>query len=358
MKEVFVLTCGFVVLMHVIFLAVLPLSRPLRRWLEARSRASDAIAAAEILIPVFAAVFLWLLVFLPHLPAKFEYAFQCVDRICNTRLGYSFTTLLTAAGGALLLSICLRWIIRIPGIRNGIRPVILPPVEGAKLDQVLDTGDENGPAMSGCIRLFSCARPISFVKGIVRPRVFLSDGLIRSLDVKDLRIILNHERAHIIRWDNLFGLLLSLITDIVWIIPACRRAFRRWCVGREFCCDDYAARAAVSRKAVAATLLRVARLNLRAGNEAGVFTGAASSLLGDGMKTASLLLARIERLTVDQGHEDTDDLAPYLRTLRWVVGAGCLVVLLGILCSGLFANDLRGVYCVWEELFQIHCVLG
>lgn len=124
--------------------------------------------------------------------------------------------------------------------------------------------------------------PAAFALGAWRPRVFVTRGLLETCRDADLDIILRHEAAHLRRRDNLRSFATTLLT--LPLPPGLRggllRDHRLLC---ELACDLDAA-AAHPREDVAATLLRICRL------QAAVPVGA-RGFIGDTQARVLALLA-------------------------------------------------------------------
>jgi hypothetical protein len=69
--------------------------------------------------------------------------------------------------------------------------------------------------------------PVVCVVGVLRPRVFVADTVLRALSPGELRALLAHERAHLVSRDNLRRLLLRASAPLPW--PSLARGLeRRW----------------------------------------------------------------------------------------------------------------------------------
>jgi hypothetical protein len=115
-----------------------------------------------------------------------------------------------------------------------------------------------GPLAAGVERLASDA-PISCTLGALRPRIVVSDGLVRALCPASLAIVIEHERAHARRRDTLRALLARALSR--FHLPGVRRALlAELALASERACDEAAAAHAGDRLLVAETLLSVERL--------------------------------------------------------------------------------------------------
>lgn len=103
------------------------------------------------------------------------------------------------------------------------------------------------------------SRPISFVAGLLRPRIFLSSRLASALTPDQVEIVLAHERAHQARRDPLRRAVAEACS--LALPPAIRRAILdELTLASEQVCDEEAADGPGNRLAVAETLLAVERL--------------------------------------------------------------------------------------------------
>jgi Zn-dependent protease with chaperone function len=102
------------------------------------------------------------------------------------------------------------------------------------------------------------AEPVAFTLGCLRPRIFISAGMLSACSTQEIDCIVRHERAHRRRHDNLRLLLAGLFSAPLprrWALPA---VFDLKLSCEKAC--DLSAAAELSRAAVAAALIRVARI--------------------------------------------------------------------------------------------------
>jgi len=100
--------------------------------------------------------------------------------------------------------------------------------------------------------------PLVFTLGWWRPRIYLSSGLRAACSAQDLEIILQHERAHQERRDNL-RLLVARLCCAILPAPLYRRVLADLQVVTEQACDFRAAER-LGALAVAETLLKIKRM--------------------------------------------------------------------------------------------------
>lgn len=73
------------------------------------------------------------------------------------------------------------------------------------------------------VRIIASRRAHAFTIGFLRPRIYISAGLLDVLDERELLCVLAHERHHARRHDPLRRALVKAICDGFWFIPALRR---------------------------------------------------------------------------------------------------------------------------------------
>jgi Zn-dependent protease with chaperone function len=101
--------------------------------------------------------------------------------------------------------------------------------------------------------------PFSITAGLVRPRIWLSTGLVAALTEEQLAVVEAHERAHLGRRDPLLRMLAGWLS--LPILPSARRSIlERLHLASEQACDEAAGIVVGDRVLVAETLLAVARL--------------------------------------------------------------------------------------------------
>jgi len=115
-------------------------------------------------------------------------------------------------------------------------------------------------AFAGC-RVLPVEEPQAFVLGILKPHVYLSQGLLATLHPDDLRLVLAHEKAHARRRDPLrrFVAAVGLLFHLPGIAAMLNRRLAR---SQEMTADAEAANKAEERPRLAEALVRFARLRV------------------------------------------------------------------------------------------------
>ena len=110
-------------------------------------------------------------------------------------------------------------------------------------------------------RIVPVDEPQAFVVGLFRPRMYLSQGLLRTTDARDLESVMEHERSHIQRRDPLRRLIASL--GLAFHLPGIASAIeRRLAATQESAADAEAARVLGDPPRIAEALVKLARLRV------------------------------------------------------------------------------------------------
>ncbi|MCK6572543.1 M56 family metallopeptidase [Myxococcota bacterium] len=102
-------------------------------------------------------------------------------------------------------------------------------------------------------------RPLAMMRGLRRPTLLLSDGLIASLDAEQLEAVVAHELAHLVHGGNLRLMFLWLLRAVQAPSPGALIAFRSLTVTLEGACDAAAVRVTGRPAALASALMKVYR---------------------------------------------------------------------------------------------------
>ena len=102
--------------------------------------------------------------------------------------------------------------------------------------------------------------PILALAGILRPRLLVTRGLLAALTPEELEASVAHEIGHSHARDNLKRLLMRSAPDLFGFTTAARAIERRWAAASEHRADRIDAQAPAARCALAAALVKVARL--------------------------------------------------------------------------------------------------
>ena len=95
--------------------------------------------------------------------------------------------------------------------------------------------------------------------GLFRPRIVLPEWMVERVTDEQLRTILIHESAHVLRRDQLGVMMQNFCSAIFWLHPLVRTMNRRLSLAREEICDNYVL-AAAEAPSYCRTLLDFAQL--------------------------------------------------------------------------------------------------
>jgi hypothetical protein len=143
----------------------------------------------------------------------------------------------------------------------------------------------------GRLRLVTDPRPLAFCVGLARPTVWLTTGLVSALDRESLTAVLRHEGHHLRHRDPLKLLLVRVLADAFFFLPAVRELGRAYEVHKELAADVEAALDPAGRVGLARALLK-----LLPQENAVLDRAVVSSLLS--VKQTGTTQARLEQLTL------------------------------------------------------------
>ncbi|MBM4388799.1 MAG: M48 family metalloprotease, partial [Deltaproteobacteria bacterium] len=90
------------------------------------------------------------------------------------------------------------------------------------------------------INILDDAAAAVYAAGLFAPEIVIDRPVLSRLTTGELRLVMMHEAAHIIRRDNLWGLALFSLRVILFFNPVSMVLFRRIIQENEIACDEYA----------------------------------------------------------------------------------------------------------------------
>jgi Zn-dependent protease with chaperone function len=287
-------------------LALLLLQPAVLRWAEKMSSRSAArLLFAFRLLPLGMAVlvvlglcvpsFLWFERFEPEQTAE-QVGLLCI-----------VTALLGAAVLAIALGRCVR---ALAGSRRYLRQF-----------QVLVASEGHVDGGYSPLLVIEEASPLVMLAGVLRPRVVISRGVMRSLPQDQLDVAVGHERAHGISHDNGKRLLILLAPDVVPFWRGFSSLERTWARFAEWAADDQATNGDPGRSlSLAAALVGLARLGAGRPLPALIASLIPAEIPAERDRAGQELKARVERLLAPQATHE-----PLPSRLRPLLGTGTLV---------------------------------
>jgi Zn-dependent protease with chaperone function len=102
--------------------------------------------------------------------------------------------------------------------------------------------------------------PLVALSGLFRPRLLVARQVLAACEPAELSSVLAHEAAHLDARDNLRGLLIQSTPDLLTLLPSARRLEAAWREAAELEADTRAGHGESGRVALAAAIVKVARL--------------------------------------------------------------------------------------------------
>lgn len=130
-------------------------------------------------------------------------------------------------------------------------------------------------------RSIAAAEPQAFCAGLLRPRIYLSDGARDDLSHAELRAVLAHERHHQRRRDPLRLLAARALADGLFFIPILRRIAERYAALGELAADEAAVAAVRGRGPLASAMLKFSEPGPRPAPVVSIAPERVDHLLGD-----------------------------------------------------------------------------
>lgn len=155
-----------------------------------------------------------------------------------------------------------------------------------------------------------------FACGIWRWTIVLPQGIEKQLTAAELKALLAHEVAHLVRRDPLWLFVGELLCTALAMQPLNFVARQRWLQAAELLCDDWAVQQDVSAMSLAACLTRIAELQL---DRRGETWGLAA------VGRTGLLTHRVEWLLREGRATESTSRRSRLRTRIAIVGLAILV---------------------------------
>lgn len=95
----------------------------------------------------------------------------------------------------------------------------------------------------GPVMLVDLARPLAFTTGVLRPAIWLSSGLLDTLDDDELEAVLRHEAHHVMARDPLKILIVRCLSRALFFVPVARDLSDAYGAAKETAADAHATRA-------------------------------------------------------------------------------------------------------------------
>jgi Zn-dependent protease with chaperone function len=116
-----------------------------------------------------------------------------------------------------------------------------------------------GLAAESGIHIVQCPQPMAFTMGFLKPRIFLTSGLLQLLDDPELEAVIYHEISHKKSADPFKILILSVCASVFWYIPLLKWLLNQYKIAREILADQYAIRRMGSSVELGSALLKLVK---------------------------------------------------------------------------------------------------
>lgn len=108
------------------------------------------------------------------------------------------------------------------------------------------------------IRVLPLDQPLAFTVGLLRPRIYIADGLLALLSEDEALAVFCHELAHVRRRDNLWNWAVRLLRDMAWFLPFSHAGWRSMVHSQDEACDALAVQFTGDPLSLARALVKVA----------------------------------------------------------------------------------------------------
>jgi Zn-dependent protease with chaperone function len=126
----------------------------------------------------------------------------------------------------------------------------------AVLDQALRLTPE---VERGRVRIIHSSTPDAFTLGVIRPKICLSLGLLRSMSEAEVLAVVRHEHAHAKARDPLRLATVRLFSDFLWFLPVTRYVAEAFSRLAELSADEEAVAAGSDSIELASAIVKTAR---------------------------------------------------------------------------------------------------
>jgi Zn-dependent protease with chaperone function len=101
-------------------------------------------------------------------------------------------------------------------------------------------------------------QPLAFTVGLLRPRIYIADGMLALLTDEEALAVFCHELAHVQRRDNLWNWAVRLLRDTAWFLPFSHAGWRLMVHSQDEACDALAVQFTGDPLSLARALVKVA----------------------------------------------------------------------------------------------------
>lgn len=169
-------------------------------------------------------------------PAGYHFTVAAIAH-CKTTIAHYWPYILTAIGV-------------IAGFRT-----LLAVARGRKMVRALD--GHRIVHYWGPVAVIDSPEPVAFTEGLLRPRGFVSTGLLDGLSENEADAVIAHEAAHVERRDPLWTFLAAVARDALLVLPLAHHLYKEGRIAAEVRADSAAARMIGDPLIVASAIVKV-----------------------------------------------------------------------------------------------------
>ena len=190
--------------------------------------------------------------------------------------------------------------------------------------------------------------PVIAIIGVLRPKLFVANQILQTLNTEELAAAVAHEKGHLAAGDNIKRGLLRCCRDIHIVMPLGRALDRAWTDATELAADEHAARGGASVALnLASALVKVARLAPLGGRPAML---AGASLISQDQTGISARVLRLTQLAAHSGNLPPANLRPATLAIRAGFSGLLFAAMVMIYSSNFLAVIHSAMECVVSVL--------
>lgn len=167
------------------------------------------------------------------------------------------------------------------------------------------------------IRVLPLDQPLAFTIGLLRPRIYVADGLLALLSEEEALAVFCHELGHVYRRDNLWNWLIRLFRDMAWFLPFSHAGWHMMVQSQDEACDKLAVTLTGDPLSLARALVKV--VGAWHGSEPQSLLAATPFALA-----RADVRSRVEQMITLSDHTETT--RPFALPGAYVLGIGLLVL--------------------------------
>lgn len=180
----------------------------------------------------------------------------------------------------ILITALIKFILTVVRVYNLRKDLLRNSIEDMSMSQILNRLD-----LESRVKIVNSTKPYALCFGVREPKIYLSTKLIKMLSIKELEVVLRHEKYHLEHRDTLTLMLATIFESLLPFFPLISDFIRQYRIDRELSADEAASLGIGGNKHLSSVLTKLLKY------EPG-FAFIASPAIAD----VDTLEARIQRL--------------------------------------------------------------